>query len=363
VTKKIKILFRKMKIKLEYIWLDGGKPEPSLRSKTKVLDAIGENNGSFKIPGVKDLPIWNFDGSSTGQAKGNFSEVLLKPVRMYENPLETFSFLVLCETLDAKSKKPHESNTRSKCETYGDLWIGFEQEYVFQDPKEDYYPLGFKNRNAKPQGDYYCGVGYGKVTGREIANYHLDMCLACGINITGINAEVLLGQWEYQIFSKDATKAADDLWISRYLLERITEKEGLRISWSPKPIIGDWNGSGLHTNFSTLETRDLGGEEIFKAILKEMEKNHEYSIENYGSGNDKRLTGDHETQSIDKFTYGVGDRGASVRIPTSVRDNHYAGYLEDRRPAANADPYLIVNSLSVILKKAILDNRDLRKEI
>ena len=352
-----------MKIKLEYIWLDGNKPEPTLRSKTKVLDATDGNNGTFRIPGVKDLPVWNFDGSSTNQATGSFSEVLLTPVRMYENPLDTFSFLVLCETTDAKTKKPHESNTRSKCNPFGSLWVGFEQEYVFHVPSGDHI-LGFKKgHNQAPQGPYYCGVGSSRVAGREIANQHLDACLSCGIEVTGINAEVLLGQWEYQIFSKDALKAADDLWISRYILERIAEKEGLSILWDPKPLAGDWNGSGLHTNFSTSETRDLGGEKIFHEILKGLEKNHEESIKNYGSDNERRLTGKHETQSIDKFTYGVGDRGASIRIPTSVKDNHYIGYLEDRRPAANADPYLVIGSLSKILKESLLENKELRQEI
>lgn len=340
-----------MKIKLEYIWLDGTKPEPNLRSKTKIHTApLGKDGIYPQLPKLEDLQEWTFDGSSTKQAEGNYSDLILKPVKMYPDPTRDLSYLVLCEVMHPDGT-PHESNCRpAALSNETDMWIGFEQEYFIREGRNGKI-LGWKENaeEMKPQGDYYCGVGANNSSGRNIMEDHLDACLACGLEITGTNAEVALGQWEYQIFAKDAVQASDDLWISRYILQRVAEKYGCFIEWSAKPVEGDWNGSGLHTNFSTKEMRETGGIELFESILKEMENNHKVSILSYGSGNDKRLTGKHETQSIDKFSYGVSDRGASVRIPLSTKESGYKGYLEDRRPAANANPYLVIGSLGYIM--------------
>lgn len=340
-----------MKIKLEYIWLDGTKPEPKIRAKTKVYTAPMGRDGMYpQLPKLEDLPEWTFDGSSTKQAEGNYSDLVLKPVKMCPNPLNDLSYIVLCEVMNPDGT-PHESNCRPAAQSNEtSIWIGFEQEYFIREAKTGNI-LGWKQNtlDMKPQGDYYCGVGPDNTAGRNIVEEHLDACLSCGLELTGTNAEVALGQWEYQIFAKDAVQAADDLWISRYILQRIAEKYGCTIDWSAKPVQGDWNGSGLHTNFSTEEMREIGGLELFEAILKEMEENHGVSILSYGSGNKERLTGQHETQSIDKFSYGVSDRGASIRIPLSTKENGYKGYLEDRRPASNANPYLIVGSLGYIM--------------
>ena len=315
---------------LEYVWLDGYST-PNLRSKVKTIRGFEGK-----------LPIWNFDGSSTNQAEGNFSECVLVPARAYK--WTDNHVLVLCEVMNTDGT-PHESNFRSKLRSIeettstGQYWWGFEQEYFM---KKDGSPLGFPpDGNPKPQGPYYCGVGASQSKGRKLAEKHMVECLQMGINITGINAEVAIGQWEFQVFDGDTLKACDDLWMSRYLLHRIAESQELDIDTSPKPVVGDWNGSGCHTNFSNQKMREEGGKEMFEEILSSLETAHDQHISIYGEGNADRLTGQHETQHINTFSWGVGDRGASVRVPVSVEANNWTGYLEDRRPAANCDPYKV----------------------
>ncbi len=322
-------------LKFEYIWLDGYAPEANLRSKTKILkfDNFDEN--------ISRLPDWSFDGSSTQQAEGSFSDCVLKPVRLYKDPARLDAYLVLCEVMNPDGT-PHTSNTRSQIPIgFDDYWFGFEQEYTLMDGTR---PLGFPDHGfPNPQGMYYCSVGTKNVAGREIVEAHLDLCLEAGLSITGINAEVLLGQWEFQVLGTDPFSAGDDLWIARYLLHRVTEEFGVGLEFHPKPVQGDWNGSGMHCNFSNQKMRDIGGKDYIESICNKLGETHDEHIAVYGSANEQRLTGLHETQSIDKFSYGVSDRGASIRIPISLPSNDWKGYLEDRRPASNADPYKIVS--------------------
>jgi len=239
---------------------------------------------------------------------------------------------------------PHSTNTRHLLgEEESDLWFGYEQEYTIM---KDGRPLGFPtNGYPEPQGKYYCGVGNGQVHGREFVDAHLEMCVMAGLEITGTNAEVLLGQWEFQVFSKGKIKGADDLWIARYLLLQMSEEYGFTIEFHPKPVQGDWNGSGLHCNFSNQIMREIGGEDYFTVLFERLKDRHELHILNYGSDNNLRLTGKHETQSIDKFSWGVSDRGASIRVPLSTA-KQWKGYIEDRRPASNGDPYKIALMIS-----------------
>ena len=288
------------------------------------------------------LPIWNFDGSSTKQAEGNFSECILMPARAYK--WTDNHYLVLCEVMNPDGTA-HESNFRSKLRsleetaTTGQYWWGFEQEYFM---KSGGKPLGFPpGGDPKPQGPYYCSVGYSQNKGRKLAERHIVQCLEMGIRLTGLNSEVAIGQWEFQCFSNDTLKACDDLWMSRYLLQRLAESYEYDIDTSPKPVEGDWNGSGCHTNFSNQKMREEGGQAMFEEIIASLEGKHEEHISVYGEGNEKRLTGEHETQHIEKFSWGVGDRGASIRVPVSVEGNNWTGYLEDRRPASNCDPYKV----------------------
>jgi len=323
-----------MKVKLEYVWLDGYKPEPNLRSKVKIVDYDS-------IKGKRDqwdFPMWNFDGSSTNQAYTGNSDRLLKPVRHYMTDLQN-TIYVLCEVLNPEGK-PHETNQRAKLEEEEqDLWFGFEQEYFIREEINGNV-LGHKRHNLF-QGEYYCGVGH-NVVGREFVEEHTDMCLKHGIDITGTNAEVALGQWEYQVFSQGKLKGGDDLWMSRYFLYKISEKYGYHIDLHPKPLThGEWNGSGLHTNFSNDRMRNEGGYDYFTAIFNSFGSRHEDHIKDYGSNNNLRLTGEYETQSIDKFSWGVSDRGASIRVPQDTA-KEWKGYVEDRRPGSNADPYKII---------------------
>ncbi len=326
------------KFKLEYMWLDGYRPIANLRSKTKIVE-LDDFNGE-----LERLPQWNFDGSSTQQAKGSNSEVVLNPVRVYPDPERTNGYLVVAETLNPDGT-PHDTNTRGKVSTADaeGFWFGFEQEYVLLE--DSGRPIGFPSGGyPEPQGPYYCAVGYQYVAGREIIEKHLDACLDAGLGITGVNAEVMLGQWEYQCFG-EGLKAADDLIVSRYLLFRISERYNCQLELHPKPIKGDWNGSGMHANFSWPHLRDVGGETYIKAILDGFEKNHAAHLEEYGAYNELRLTGEHETASMESFSYGVADRGASIRIPIFTVQDDWKGYLEDRRPASNADPYRVVSRI------------------
>lgn len=335
---------------LEYIWLDGSEPTQKLRSKIKVLDK--------RIVSLEDIPEWGFDGSSTEQATGDKSDCILKPVNCFEssinfidgkphNTTET-SFLVLCEVFNSDGT-PHATNKRyllreamKKCDDSYEAWFGIEQEYTLLQNKT---PLGFpENGLPMPQGPYYCGVGAENVFGRPIALQHMNSCLDSKIKISGINGEVMPGQWEFQIGPLDAITVSDQLWIARYILQRIGEDHGVTVSLDPKPVKGDWNGAGAHTNFSTKDMREEGGMEHILEACEKLAAKHEEHIVVYGHDNEERLTGLHETCSIKEFRYGVSDRGASIRIPLAVA-NDGCGYLEDRRPAANIDPYEVCAAL------------------
>jgi glutamine synthetase len=323
-----------MAAKLEYVWLDGYKPTQSLRSKTKIEK---EFNGK-----LEDLPMWSFDGSSTEQAPGGSSDCLLKPVFVVPDPQRKNGWLVMCEVLNADGTA-HISNGRATIEDDdNDFWFGFEQEYFLWDNNIN-RPLGFPSGGFPgPQGPYYCSVGAANAYGRHIIEEHLDACLEAGLNVEGINAEVATGQWEFQIFSKGAKQAGDQIWIARYLLERIGEKYGVSINWHCKPLGAlDWNGSGMHANFSNSLLRDGGSKEIFDKVCEAFRPVVKEHIEVYGADNHLRLTGKHETASILDFSYGVSDRGASIRIPVMVPARGWKGYLEDRRPNSAADPYKV----------------------
>tara|TARA_A100001011_G_C14322705_1_gene851722 strand:- start:27972 stop:28982 length:1011 start_codon:yes stop_codon:yes gene_type:complete len=328
------------KIMVEYIWIDGNQPTAKLRSKTKVVD--------HEVKSHLDLPDWGFDGSSTRQAEGHFSDCLLKPMRIIKDPIRGGdNLLVMCEVFNSDGSV-HKSNKRAKlrelAEKFKDeeCWFGIEQEYTFFDGIK---PLGWPDNGfPAPQGGYYCGVGSDEVFGRDIVEEHMEACIDADMMISGINAEVMPGQWEFQIGPLGPLEVSDEVWIARWLLYRIGEDYGVSATLDPKPVKGDWNGAGAHTNFSTKSMREEGGLKVIEEACEKLGKNHDKHIEMYGSDNEQRLTGDHETCSIKEFKYGVSDRGASIRIPMQTANDGY-GYLEDRRPSANMDPYLVCTAL------------------
>ena len=344
------------KYKLEYIWLDGYEPVPNLRSKTKV-----ESFESF--PAVEELPMWGFDGSSTRQAEGSNSDCLLQPVAVFPDPARVNGALVMCEVL-LPDGSPHPSNSRATIPDDPDTWFGFEQEYFLY---QDGVPLGFPREGfPPPQGEYYTGVGYKNVgdVAREIVEAHIDLCIGAGINIEGINAEVAKGQWEFQIFGKGSKLAADELWVARYLMLRLCETYRVDVNFHPKPlgVEHDWNGSGMHTNFSTEHMREVGGEDYFLALMDAFTEQKDEHIAVYGPDNHMRLTGLHETAAIGDFTYGLADRGASIRIPHSFVNNGYRGYLEDRRPNSLGDPYQIAGRILQTIETVPADAAEAMQE-
>ena len=331
-----------MPYRAEYIWIDGQKPTAKLRSKTKI------------VPDGDDLPIWGFDGSSTEQAPGDSSDCVLRPVKVVPDPIRGGSdVLVMCEVLNT-DMTAHESNTRALAAAalakYGDQepWFGLEQEYTFfKDGRPHGWPIG---GYPAPQGGYYCGIGADEIWGRDVVEDHTAACMAAGIAISGTNAEVMIGQWEFQIGPSDTVAVGDDMWLARWLLYRIAEDYDISATLDPKPVKGDWNGAGMHTNFSTKAMREEW-DPIIAACEALGEKAQEH-VKLYGAGIERRLTGLHETAPWSEYSYGVSDRGASVRIPWQGAQDR-KGYIEDRRPNANGDPYTIAALITETICEAL----------
>ena len=336
----------------EYIWMDGATPTQKLRSKARILQLK-----PFKDLTLEDFPEWGFDGSSTYQAPGDKSDLTLKPVRFVKDSLRGEGhYLVLCEVFNPDGS-PHSTNTRAELRRVLEAgagkeepWFGVEQEYTLF---KDRNPLGWPDRGyPAPQGPFYCGIGADEVFGRELVDEHLHCCVAAGIMIFGVNAEVMPGQWEFQIGfrsmpgeSADPLTTADHTWLARYLLYRLGEDYKITATLDNKPVKGNWNGAGQHTNFSIKSMRDpKTGKNVIEKSIALLSKKHSEHIKVYGHRLSDRLTGLHETCHIDEFKHGVADRGASIRIPLHVSKKGY-GYLEDRRPGANADPYQVAGRI------------------
>jgi|LauGreDrversion4_2_1035121.scaffolds.fasta_scaffold03287_7 glutamine synthetase len=348
---------------LEYVWIDG---KNNVRSKTRVI--------KMKTTNIQDVPVWNYDGSSTYQASGHDSEITLKPCALFNydfsecanidlaNPSNSIHHkLVLCDTYLPNGKPTEHNHRYNAVQIFNQAleeipWFGLEQEYFMFDSKTK-LPLGFPLNDNAEQGKYYCSAGTENAFGRKLAEEHLRVCLMAGINICGINAEVAPGQWEFQIGPCVGIEQGDHLWMARYLLHKLSEKYNIVIDFHPKPLIKrwttepffkKWNGSGCHANFSTKHMRDGGNnlsglDHINEAIIK-LSHTHVEHMEVYGEDNRLRMTGECETASYDVFTEGIANRSASIRRGNDTIKNQ-RGYFEDRRPAANCDPYLVTSKI------------------
>lgn len=335
-----------MAILAEYIWIDGTDPTPTVRSKTRVLHDVPK---STELDGLEAVylgwfPEWGADGSSTNQAEGRDSDIVLKPVAAVRDPFRPGGYLVMTETFNADGT-PNRTNYRAQLRAVLDAgaakeeaWFGFEQEYTFL--KLDGGPLGFPiNGYPAPQGPYYCAVGAANIAGRAIYEDFMVRVLDAGLVVSGFNWEVMPGQAEFQVGAADGLTASDHVWFARWILRRCAEPK-VEISLEPKPAPGDWNGAGMHTNFSTKAMRKRGGLALIEKACQAIGEKREAHLAEYGNNYEVRLTGKHETCSYRDFKYGVADRTASIRIPRQVADEG-RGYFEDRRPNANADPYRV----------------------
>mmetsp|Transcript_1620 Transcript_1620/g.3557 ORF Transcript_1620/g.3557 Transcript_1620/m.3557 type:complete len:417 (+) Transcript_1620:99-1349(+) len=342
------------KVLAEYVWVDA---KGETRSKTRTLPAS-------RAKAVDTLPRWNFDGSSTDQAPGDDSEVILRPCRIFKDPFRPRNdgldnILVMCDTY-TPAGEPLPTNTRAiaakafEGREDEEIWFGLEQEFTLFN-LDQRTPLGWPKNGFpnRPQGPYYCSVGPENSFGRAITDATYRACLYAGIEISGTNGEVMPGQQEYQVGPCVGIDAGDQLFMSRYILQRICEEFQVYCTFHPKPIVdGDWNGAGMHTNVSTKAMREEGGLEVIKKAIYKLAAKHQEHIAVYGTGNELRLTGKHETASIDQFSFGVANRGASVRIGRDT-ESEGKGYFEDRRPSSNADPYLVTGKIMATIMEDV----------
>ena len=313
-----------------------------MRSKCRTVDA---NKAS-----LDQLPSWNYDGSSTEQAPGEDSEVIIKPRAIFKDPFRPGDNIIVLTDTYTPGGTPLPTNSRAPAvEAFAGKedekpWFGLEQEYTLFN-LDLITPLGWPAGGYPgPQGPYYCGSGADRSYGRAISEAHYKACLYAGLEISGTNAEVMPGQWEYQIGPCVGIDAGDQMMVSRYILKRVCEDFGVHVTLDPKPIAGDWNGAGCHTNFSTEKMRKEGGYEVIEKAIRRLGAKHQEHIDAYGEGNERRLTGKYETADINTFSYGVANRGCSIRIPRSTEADGY-GYLEDRRPSSNCDPYVVTSKV------------------
>ena len=356
---------QQQKHKLEYIWMDGNDTK-NIRSKVRYQMVAPTTDGGL----LKSISEWGFDGSSTNQAETKESDCILKPVKIIPNMMDGNrgqgqmpALYVLCEVYNSDGT-PHKSNSRARLqkvlETINDedMQVSVEQEYVVTDSTTG-IPFGWSDYDSDtppPQGKYYCGVGSETNKGRNLAEYHANVCLQSGLSFDGFHPEVMLSQWEYQIGIGSPLDIADQIWFSRFLLQRLGERMNISISYDPKPMKGDWNGSGAHINFSTRYMREEADMDYMNLLCANLQETHDKAIDAYGKNNKKRLTGKHETSSSKKYTWGTSDRSASVRIPLYTVRGNGLGYLEDRRPSANMDPY---TALSYLVSAVSHINEDL----
>ena len=333
----------------EYIWI-GGHGELHSKAKTFI-----SNN---KYITLNDFPAWNYDGSSTNQADTYNSEIILKPISFYPCPFRKGknNYLVMCDIYNINNKPigtRYSANELFNRDLKQKPWFGIEQEYFIMN--KDNKPYNYELNSDSKQGQFYCSVGTCNAMGRQLVEKHYEYCLYSGLQISGDNSEVAPSQWEYQIGPVEGINAADQLYVSRYILLRLSEEYDVFINFEPKPLESPFNGSGCHVNFSTENIREgtdsIKGIDIIIKCINKLKNNHLFHMENYGKDNNLRMVGTCETSDYNTFSYGISNRNASVRIP-SIVSQEGKGYFEDRRPSSNMDPYLVT---SLIFKTCCLN--------
>lgn len=330
--------------KCEYIWLSVREAGARLNSKTRVLSAL-------QVPTAATLPCWTFDDPTTGHAVGLPSGCVLRPVRVWPDASRIHGYLVLCDVLYADGM-PHESNVRATYEDDLNFWFGFEQTYVLT---QDGVPLGDGPRAySKGEEAGYGSVGARHLVAQAFVEDHLELCLACGLAVTGLHAGTTLGQWSFQLMGQGAKSAADDLWLARYLLLRVAERYQVQIALRPNIMLGEVVRTGMPTHFSSARMRSVGGEKYFKMILDELQKHHKDHMNSYGLEPKDCCPVLEGAQAIEAFSYGVGDRHAAIGIPLATLENGWKGYLEDRRPATNACPYMVTSKIMQAVSADVL---------
>lgn len=344
-----------MKIVAEYIWLDYSN---QYRSKTKIFNISSETDEeTSKYLMLSTYPDWNYDGSSAGDIPHNEddnTECLLYPIALYDNPFHTSNdktkyMLVLCNNsyiLKDKEYGIHDIMFNYFCDIKSKLeeeqyMFGFEQEFFMIDIKTG-LPLGINNFNEVIQGDYYCGNGYYNVRGRDFLLDTQEKLINAGINITGFNYEVAPGQAEFQVCDYDM-EALFQLLMLRFILIRNGETYDIHISFNNIIHDGDnINNTGCHINISNFKMRQNNGIETINKKINELKDktptNANEFNEIFGEDNTERLCGKLETSNWNEFSWGIGTRHTSIRIPTQVFKDK-KGYFEDRRPGGNVDPF------------------------
>jgi glutamine synthetase len=331
------------KVRVEYVWLDGKEGMPGLRSKARYI-----KKSAVKDLYLSDIPRWTFDGGSTNQGTLEDSDKTLIPVKRYSDPFHKGGHIVLCEVLNHSSNTRdellHSSNTRDelRCLNTDGMLVGFEQEFTLMNPATG-DPIGDCFGKDVLQERFYCGVGPMNQIGRWLMDEFEEKVVEAGVDLYGVNAEVMPGQWEFQISEQDPLDAADDLWMARYILERVAESRPIVVSYEPKPS-PTMNGAGCHTNISTVSMMMPGRGPTPSMLTSMFKDDHKQFLMSCGEGTQQRLTGECETSNWEQFSVGVGDRGASIRIPKDVATSG-SGYFEDRRPSANCDPYRVLTAI------------------
>lgn len=333
------------KILATYVWIDGSGI--NMRTKDRILDCVPYSADA--------APGWAFDGSSTGQATTDNSDTTLKPACVYRDPFRADPHvIILCEVYMGDGKQPSKTNHRNFCNELCEIhkaqepWFGLEQEYTMLD--NDGWGLGWPKGGGFPAVKYefsYCGIGSKYIAGRDVSESHVKACLFAGIDFEGTNAEVMYACWEFQVGTCVGIKAPDDLWMSRYIMNRVGEDYGVDITYHPKPFGHLHPGVGMHHNFSTKRMRSDGGYEFILECIKRLEKNHMKHMLNYGideAGNRMRLSGKFETAPFEKFSWGIANRKASIRLQRHIKEKG-KGFMEDRRPAGDCDPYHVCGLL------------------